>query len=192
MVILRHIWIISWLPYCKLVCQMLSKCCVRKFTVNIWYVLKGPHHNALGISNFSLTAPRVVVNQHFCQSNFLLDISNNPYSVEVTIRGLTIVTVSMTMSMATLNGFEVHVAKDVGVDNFQFQKVCFQDKENHEWRNKLWSIYLIPRNETIYILTPNKKSHTFRLIYCNSGLYHQGKVNESCLCDKEDWQWWDS
>ena len=80
-------------------------------------MLKGPHHNALGISNFSLTAPRVVVNQHFCQSNFLLDISNNPYSVEVTIRGLTIV--SMTMSMATLNGFEVHVAKDVDVDNYE-------------------------------------------------------------------------
>ena len=35
--------------------------------------------------------------------------------MKMTIRGLIIV--RMTMSMATLNGFEVDVAKDDGVDN---------------------------------------------------------------------------
>ena len=82
-------------------------------------------------------------------------------------------------------GLSIRLSLKIKWDQFHEAFVSTQGK-------KLWSIYLIPRNETIYILTPNKKSHTFRLIHCNSGLYHQGKVNESCLCDKEDWQWWDS
>ena len=59
---------------------------------------------------------------------------------------------------------------------------------------KLWSIYLILRNETIYCVpTLNKKSHTFLLIHCNSSLYHQGKSEWIMfMWYREDWQWWDS